>query len=120
MPLQVEVELTCALPPWISGTLIKDAVEQFHDGFAGAYISPRYEQLCTSRGTVRVGRRGDDVHRAPACASTVRARRDTGGFWGHAWPSALFPSDTASVRWRSPSGGSTHVQRGFRRSATAR
>src|SRR4029078_11291667 len=68
-----------------------DAVEQFHEGFAGAYISPRYEQLCTSRGTVRVGAEehsftgtGLRIHR--------QGRRDTGGFWGHAWPSALFPS----------------------------
>ena len=43
VPLEVEIELRCALPPWVSGTLIKDAVEQFHEGFAGAYISPRYE-----------------------------------------------------------------------------
>jgi hypothetical protein len=89
--LQVEIEMKCALPPWISGTLIADAVEQFHEGFAGAYISPRYEQLCTARGTVRVGAEehsftgtGLRIHR--------QGRRDTGGFWGHAWPSALFPS----------------------------
>jgi hypothetical protein len=89
--LEIEVELTCAAPPWVPGTLNEDAAEVFHKGFAGAFISPRYEQLCTSRGTVRAG--GDEwsftgtglrIHRQGA--------RDVGGFWGHCWPSALFPS----------------------------
>src|SRR5579871_3400357 len=53
--LHVEVEVTCAAPPWVSGTLTDEAKELFDNGFAGAFISPRYEQLCTSRGTVRVG-----------------------------------------------------------------
>jgi hypothetical protein len=91
VPLHVEVEMTCALPPWISGTLTQDAAELFNEGFAGAFISPRYEQLCTARGTVRVG---DDEW--PFTGSGLRihrqGRRDTGGFWGHCWPSALFPS----------------------------
>ena len=91
VPLQIEVELTCAAPPWIPGTLSEEAAALFHEGFAGAFISPRYEQLCTSRGTVRVG--GDEwsftgtglrIHR--------QGPRDVGGFWGHCWPSALFPS----------------------------
>src|SRR5436309_10210952 len=50
--IDVEVELTCALPPWVSGTLTEDAAELFNEGLAGAFISPRYEQLCTARGTV--------------------------------------------------------------------
>jgi len=89
--LQVEVEMTCAAPPWVPGTLSEEAAEVFHQGFAGAFISPRYEQLCTSRGTVRVGNdewsftgTGLRIHR--------QGTRDVGGFWGHCWPSALFPS----------------------------
>jgi hypothetical protein len=91
VPLQVEVEMTCALPPWISGTLTEDAAELFNEGFAGAFISPRYEQLCTSRGTVRVG---NDEWSFTGTALRIhrQGRRDTGGFWGHCWPSALFPS----------------------------
>jgi hypothetical protein len=87
----VEVELKCALPPWISGTLTAEAKETFDQGFAGAYISPRYEQLCTSKGTVRVG---DDDWSFTGTALRIHRQgpRDTGGFWGHAWPSALFPS----------------------------
>jgi hypothetical protein len=91
LPLHVEVELTCAAPPWISGTLSEESKELFDKGFAGAFISPRYEQLCTATGSVHFG--GDDwefegtglrIHR--------QGTRDTGGFWGHCWPSALFPS----------------------------
>jgi len=89
--IEVDVELTCALPPWVSGTLTPDAADLFNEGFAGAFISPRYEQLCTSRGTVRVG---DDDWSFTGTGLRVhrQGRRDTGGFWGHCWPSALFPS----------------------------
>ena len=91
VPLHVEVELTCAVPPWVSGTLSEESKELFDSGFAGAFISPRYEQLCTAQGSVRFG--GDEwafsgtglrIHR--------QGTRDVGGFWGHCWPSALFPS----------------------------
>ncbi len=91
VPLRVDVELTCAAPPWISGTLIEAAKELFNDGFAGAFISPRYEQLCTARGRVRLG---DESWEFTGTALRIhrQGRRDTGGFWGHCWPSALFPS----------------------------
>jgi hypothetical protein len=89
--LQVEVEMTCAAPPWVPGTLNEDAAEVFHEGFAGAFISPRYEQLCTSRGTVRAG---DDEWSFTGTGLRIHRQgpRDVGGFWGHCWPSALFPS----------------------------
>jgi hypothetical protein len=89
--LQVFVEMSCAAPPWISGTLSQDATELFHEGFAGAFISPRYEQLCTAHGTVRVG---DDEWTFNGTGLRIHRQgtRDTGGFWGHCWPSALFPS----------------------------
>jgi len=89
--LEIEVELTCAAPPWVPGTLNEDAAEVFHEGFAGAFISPRYEQLCTSRGTVRAG---DDQWSFTGTGLRIHRQgsRDVGGFWGHCWPSALFPS----------------------------
>jgi hypothetical protein len=91
IPLQVEVEMTCAAPPWVPGTLNDAAAEAFHEGFAGAFISPRYEQLCTARGTVRAG---DDEWSFTGTGLRIhrQGRRDVGGFWGHCWPSALFPS----------------------------
>src|SRR5579864_2439598 len=91
VPLRVDVELTCAAPPWVSGTLSSEASELFDSGFAGAFISPRYEQLCTARGSVRVD--GDEwVFEGTALRIHRQGLRDVGGFWGHCWPSALFPS----------------------------
>jgi hypothetical protein len=91
VPLQVAVEVTAAAPPWVSGTLSADAAELFNDGFAGAFISPRYEQLCTATGTVRLGDEAWDFT-GTALRIHRQGRRDVGGFWGHCWPSALFPS----------------------------
>ncbi len=94
VPLEVEVELTCAAPPWVSGTLSADSSELFNEGFAGAFISPRYEQLCTSRGRVRFG--GDEwTFEGTGLRIHRQGLRDVGGFWGHCWPSALFPSGKA-------------------------
>lgn len=89
--IDIEVELTCAAPPWIPGTMNTDAAEAFHEGFAGAFISPRYEQLCTTKGTIKVG---DDEWAFDGTGLRIhrQGRRDVGGFWGHCWPSALFPS----------------------------
>src|SRR5262249_40743188 len=72
-------------------SLNTDASDLFNEGYAGAFISPRYEQLCTASGTVHVG--DDDWSFNGSCLRVHRrGRRDTTGFWGHCWPSALFPS----------------------------
>jgi len=91
VPLAIEVELTSVLPPWVSGTLTEEAKQLFNEGFAGAFISPRYEQLCTAEGSVRVG--GDEwTIRGTALRIHRQGPRDVTTFWGHCWPSALFPS----------------------------
>ncbi len=89
--VRFEVEVDCAVPPWVSGTLSEESKELFDQGFAGAFISPRYEQLCTARGSVRVG---SDEWSFTGTALRVHRQglRDVGGFWGHCWPSGLFPS----------------------------
>ena len=91
VPLRFEVEATCAAPPWVSGTLSSESAELFNEGFAGAFISPRYEQLCRAHGTVRLG---DEEWTFEGTALRIHRQglRDVGGFWGHCWPSALFPS----------------------------
>jgi hypothetical protein len=91
VPLRVDVELTCAAPPWVSGTMTTEAAELFNEGFAGAFISPRYEQLCTARASVRVGAE-EYTFRGTALRIHRQGPRDVGTFWGHCWPSALFPS----------------------------
>lgn len=89
--LRIEVKASSAAPPWVSGTLNAEASKAFRDGFAGAFISPRYEQLCTSSGTVELG---EDSWSFQGTALRVHRQgpRDVAGFWGHCWPSALFPS----------------------------
>jgi hypothetical protein len=92
--LQVDVELTCAAPPWVSGTLSEESKELFDKGFAGAFISPRYEQLCTARGSVKLA--GEEwTFQGTGLRIHRQGTRDVGGFWGHCWPSALFPSGKA-------------------------
>jgi hypothetical protein len=91
VPLSIDVKLTCAAPPWVPGTMNAEAAEVFNSGFAGAFISPRYEQLCTARGTVRVGTQ-TWTFTGTALRIHRQGPRDVGGFWGHCWPSALFPS----------------------------
>lgn len=89
--LSIDVELVPVVPPWISGTLRAEAKELFDEGFAGSFISPRYEQLCEAKGSVAIDDEkwefygtGLRIHR--------QGPRDVDGFWGHCWPSALFPS----------------------------
>ncbi len=89
--LSIEVVVTTALPPWVSGTLSAASKALFENGFAGAFISPRYEQLCTAEGVVRVGHDEWTLH-GTALRIHRQGPRDVRGFWGHCWPSALFPS----------------------------
>ena len=99
--LQVEVEMTCAVPPWISGTLSQDASELFNEVFAGAFISPRYEQLCTARAPcASVTTSGRSAGRG--CASTGRAPATPGASGDTAGRARCSPRARASVASRSP------------------
>ncbi len=89
--LHIEVEVRPVVPPWISGTLVPDAHELFTSGFAGSFISPRYEQLCSARGSVQV-RDQRWAFEGTALRVHRQGPRDVRGFWGHCWSSALFPS----------------------------
>lgn len=88
VPVRIDVSLDAAAPPWVSGTLNAEARALFDEGFAGGFISPRYEQLCTCRGTLRVG---EDERRFEGTALRIHRQgpRDVLGFWGHCWASAL-------------------------------
>ena len=91
VPVQLELTMEAAAPPWVSGTLNPEARALFDEGFAGSFISPRYEQLCTCTGSLRVG---TDQWRFQGTALRIHRQgpRDVLGFWGHCWASALFPS----------------------------
>lgn len=90
VPMRFAVSVEAAAPPWVSGTLNPEARAMFEGGFAGAFISPRYEQLCTSVGILGVG---DEEWRFRGTALRIHRQgpRDVLGFWGHCWASALFP-----------------------------
>ena len=91
VPLHFDIAVKAAAPPWVSGTLNPEARAMFEEGFAGAFISPRYEQLCTCQGTLRIGE-DEWQFRGTALRVHRQGPRDVLGFWGHCWASALFPS----------------------------
>jgi len=93
VPVDIDVEMTMAVPPWMPGSLLPEAAAILQ-GEQGEMMSPRYEQLCRVVGSVRIGDRTLDL-----AGQGLRIRR-TGprafsGFWGHCWQSALFPSGKA-------------------------
>ena len=91
VPLHIELDLEAAAPPWVSGTLNPEARALFEEGFAGGFISPRYEQLCTCQGIVGVGAEDQWRFRGTALRVHRQGPRDVLGFWGHCWASGLFP-----------------------------
>ncbi len=93
--LEFHVEGTMAAPPWIQGSLIPEAGERLASSVEGGLMGgARYEQLFRARGTLRVGA---EEHTFTGSGLRIRRQgvRDLGGFWGHCWQSALFPSGRA-------------------------
>jgi hypothetical protein len=88
-----EIEFWPAVPPMISGSL-SEASARLMRGEQGSFISPRYEQLCRSKGSLTI-----DGERREFSAQILRIKRQGvrkfEGFWGHCWMSALFPSGRA-------------------------
>lgn len=93
--LEFQVETTMAVPPWIQGTLSKEAAQILSGGEeAAAMGGERFEQLFRVKGMLRVG---DDVHDFSGSGLRIRRQgvRNVSEFWGHCWQSALFPSGKA-------------------------
>ena len=55
----------------------------------------RFEQLFRGTGSFRVGSGLEQTFACTGLRIFRQGVRDTGGFWGHAWQSALFPSGKA-------------------------
>lgn len=89
--IAVRVEVTMAAPPWVPGTLLAEAASMMANDIEGQFISDRYEQLVTTRGEVRVGSE-DFSFTGTGLRIRRTGSRNVGGFWGHCWQSALFPS----------------------------
>lgn len=91
--LEIEIEMTMVVPPWMPGSLIKSAGEILK-GEQGEFMSPRYEQLFRAKGILREGGKARNFD---ACGLRIRRSgvRKFAGFWGHCWQSAVFPSGKA-------------------------
>ena len=93
VPLQVEIDLQGAVPPWMNGALLPEAAWVLEHQEEGALMGHpwRFEQLCRARGTVQLG---DESFTIDGSANRIRRQgvRKTSILWGHAWQAAVFPS----------------------------
>lgn len=96
-PIDVDIalDIRSAVPPWEPGTLLPEAAHVLATQEEGALMGgPRFEQLSTVTGTVRVG---DEAHDLRGGGLRIRRRgvRRLADFRGHAWQSARFPDGRA-------------------------
>jgi hypothetical protein len=95
VPVEIEVDLRSAVPPFENGTLRAEAAKVLDEQEEGILMGgPRFEQLFRARGTFTVdGKR----HALNGGGLRIRRRgiRRIARFWGHAWQSAVFPSGKA-------------------------
>ena len=95
VPVEIEIDLKSAVPPWENGGLLPEAKRVLDEQDEGALMGgPRFEQLAHATGTARIG---DDEHRIDGAALRIRRQgiRRLPTFRGHAWQSALFPDGRA-------------------------
>ncbi len=95
VPVDIEVDLRSAVPPFENGTLRADAARVLAEQEEGALMGgPRFEQLFRARGTFTVDGK---QHRLNGGGLRIRRQgiRRIARFWGHAWQSAVFPSGKA-------------------------
>jgi prepilin-type processing-associated H-X9-DG protein len=95
-PIELEVDLRPAVPPFMNGALLDDAKRVLDTQEEGDLMGHpwRFEQLCRATGHLRFG---DDYHEINGGANRVRRQsiRRLAAFRGHAWQAALFPSGRA-------------------------
>lgn len=93
VPIEVEVDIRAAVPPWMNGALLADAKRVLDTQEEGDLMGHpwRFEQLCRATGHLRVG---DETHEINGCANRIRRQsiRRTATIWGHAWQAGVFPS----------------------------
>src|SRR5262249_29615772 len=95
VPVQLEMDIRSAVPPWEQGTLLEEAGRVLATQEEGHLVGgPRFEQLCRATGTLRVG---DDAYELDGGALRIRRQgiRRLATFRGHVWQSTLFPSGRA-------------------------
>lgn len=95
VPVELEIELRSAVPPWENGALLAEARRVLDEQDEGALMGgPRFEQLARATGRARIG---DAEHAIDGGALRIRRQgvRRLGTFRGHAWQSTVFPSGKA-------------------------
>jgi hypothetical protein len=93
VPIQAEIDLIGAAPPWMNGALDAEALRVLEEQEEGDLMGHpwRYEQLCRASGTLRVD---GEKHTIKGGANRIRRQgiRRVAKLWGHAWQAAIFPS----------------------------
>jgi prepilin-type processing-associated H-X9-DG protein len=91
-PVEMEIDLYPAVPPFMNGALLDDARRVLETQDEGGLMGHpwRFEQLCRARGTVQLG-----AERRTIQGGANRIRRQSirrlATLRGHAWQAALFP-----------------------------
>jgi hypothetical protein len=93
VPIELEVDLRPAVPPWTNGALLPDAKRVLDTQEEGDLMGHpwRFEQLCRASGSLRIG---DETFTIDGGANRIRRQsvRRLATFRGHSWQAALFPS----------------------------
>jgi hypothetical protein len=92
-PIELDIELRPAVPPWMNGALLDDAARVLDTQEEGDLMGHpwRFEQLCRATGSLRIG---EESWAIDGGANRIRRQsiRRLAKFRGHAWQAALFPS----------------------------
>ncbi|HEY7106743.1 MAG TPA: hypothetical protein VH986_10095 [Acidimicrobiia bacterium] len=93
----LHVEMHMAVPPWIQGTMGEAAKAALSgDTVEAAFMGGwRFEQLWRGSGSFTVGTEPEQTFTCSGLRIFRQGVRDTTGFWGHCWQSAVFPSGRA-------------------------
>jgi prepilin-type processing-associated H-X9-DG protein len=93
IPIELEVDIRPAVPPWMNGALLADAKRVLDTQEEGDLMGHpwRFEQLCRATGRLRIG---DETFEINGGANRIRRQsvRRVAKLRGHAWQAALFPS----------------------------
>jgi hypothetical protein len=100
VPVEVDLELTMALPPWIQGDFAEDLPER-EKGLTFIGI-PRYEQLYRATGEIRHDGRSHRVN-ATGLRTHRYGPRSITLMGGHSWLTTVFPSGRGFGVMRFPS-----------------
>jgi prepilin-type processing-associated H-X9-DG protein len=92
--LEFSVVAAMAVPPWIQGSLLREARALLEGGESDLMGGQRYEQLFRASGSIRTPE-GERTFTGSGLRIRRQGVRHLTEFRGHCWQSALFPSGRA-------------------------